>query len=145
MALFSFGKKKEEEMAMCDCGSMCKVSDIESKKAVEAEKAKSSEGCCGGDCNAQTMAEAEKAKVNGASIKVLGSGCAKCNQLEAATKEALAELGMDTAIDHVADFAQIAAYGVMTTPALVVDGKVVSFGKALKKDEVVKILQKARG
>jgi hypothetical protein len=52
---------------------------------------------------------------------------------------------MDATIDHVTDFTQIAAYGVMTTPALVVDGKVVSFGKVLKKDEVVKILQKVRG
>lgn len=145
MALFGFGKKKEEKMAMCDCGNMCKVSDIEARKAAEAEKAKSSGDCCGEDCNAETMAEAEKAKDSGAAIKVLGSGCTKCNQLEAATKEALAELGMDTAIDHVADFAQIAAYGVMTTPALVVDGKVVSFGKVLKKDEIIKILQKARG
>ena len=51
---------------------------------------------------------------------------------------------MDTAIDHVTDFAKIAAYGVMTTPALVVDGKVVSYGKVLKTDEVVRILQKVR-
>jgi len=145
MALFGFGKKKEEEMAKCDCVNMCKVSDIEVKKAAEAEKAKSSGCCCGGDCNAETMAEAEKAKTGGASVKVLGSGCAKCNQLEVATLEALKELGMDTNIDHVTDFTQIAAYGVMTTPALVVDGKVVSFGKVLKKDEVVKILQKVRG
>lgn len=101
--------------------------------------------CCGGNCNAETMAEAEKAKCCGPSVKVLGSGCAKCNQLEAATKEALAELGMDTTIDHVTDFTQIAAYGVMTTPALVVDGKVVSFGKVLEKDAVKAILRKARG
>ncbi|WP_312071362.1 thioredoxin family protein, partial [Anaerotignum propionicum] len=74
-----------------------------------------------------------------------GSGCTKCNQLETATLEALKELEMDTTIDHVTDFTQIAAYGVMTTPALVVNGKVVSFGKVLKKDEVVKILQKVRG
>jgi hypothetical protein len=47
---------------------------------------------------------------------------------------------MDITIDHVTDFSQIAAYGVMTTPALVVDGKVVSYGKVLKVDEVVKIL-----
>jgi small redox-active disulfide protein 2 len=100
--------------------------------------------CCGGNCDAETMAKAEDAKVQGASIKVLGSGCAKCNQLEAATKEALAQLGMDTAIDHVTDFAQIAAYGVMSTPALVVDGKVVSYGKVLKPEEVVRILQKVR-
>jgi small redox-active disulfide protein 2 len=91
------------------------------------------------------MAKAQEARTSGASVKVLGSGCAKCNALEAATKEALAELGMETAIDHVTDFSQIAAYGVMTTPALVVDGKVVSFGKVLKKDEVAVILKKVRG
>ena len=100
--------------------------------------------CCGGNCNAESMAKAESAKTDGASVKVLGSGCAKCNQLEAATKEALEQLGMATTIDHVTDFSQIAAYGVMTTPALVIDGKVVSYGKVLKTEEVVKILQKVR-
>ena len=51
---------------------------------------------------------------------------------------------MDTTIDHVTDFTQIAAYGVMTTPALVVDGKVVSYGKVLKKDEAKTLIQKVR-
>ena len=101
--------------------------------------------CCGGNCNAESMAKAEQAKQEGASVKILGSGCAKCNQLETATKDALEQLNMDTAIDHITDFTQIAAYGVMTTPALVVDGKVVSYGKVLKVEEVVKILQKVRG
>ena len=100
--------------------------------------------CCGGDCTPECMAKAETAKSEGASVKVLGSGCAKCNQLEASTKAALEQLGMDTTIEHVTDFAQIAAYGVMTTPALVVDGKVVSYGKVLKTEEVVKILEKVR-
>jgi len=100
--------------------------------------------CCGGNCDAESMAKAEHAKTEGASVKILGSGCAKCNQLEAATKEALKLLGMDTTIDHVTDFSQIAAYGVMSTPALVVDGKVVSYGKVLRTQEVVKILQKVR-
>lgn len=77
-------------------------------------------------------------------VKVLGSGCAKCNQLEAATKEALKQLGMDTTIQHVTDFAEIAAYGVMTTPALVVDGKVLSYGKVLKVEEVVELLESNR-
>lgn len=80
----------------------------------------------------------------GASVIVLGSGCAKCNQLEAAAKEALAKLGLDDTIDHVTDFSQIAAYGVMSTPALVVDGKVVSYGKVLKTEEVIQILKKVR-
>lgn len=147
MALFSFGKKKEaEELVQCDCGGMCKASDVAAKKAEEAGKAKATSGCCcGGNCNEETMTQAETAKAAGASVKVLGSGCAKCNALEAATKEALDELGMNATIDHVNDFAQIAAYGVMTTPALVVDGKVVSFGKVLKKEEVKAILKKVRG
>ena len=113
--------------------------------ALFRKKNKKSSCCCTGSCDTESMAKAEKAKTEGASVKVLGSGCAKCNQLKAATKSALEQLGMDTAIDHVSDFAQIATYGVMTTPALVVDGKVASYGKALKVDEVVKILQKIRG
>lgn len=118
MGLFGLGKKKEE--------------------------VKETGCCCGGNYNAETMAQAENAKKEGCSVKVLGSGCAKCNELEANTKEALAELGMETEIDHVTDFTQIAAYGVMSTPALVVDGKVVSYGKVLKKDEVIQILKKTR-
>jgi small redox-active disulfide protein 2 len=115
MSLFGFGKKKEIKGNGCYC-----------------------------ECGTAAMAQAEKSKSGGTSVKVLGSGCEKCNALETAAKEALAELGMDTAIDHITDFAQIAAYGVMSTPALVVDGKVVSFGKVLKKDEVISILKKIR-
>lgn len=90
------------------------------------------------------LAKGAHAKDGGASVKILGSGCPKCNQLEAATKGALQKLGMDTTIDHVTDFSEIAAYGVMATPALVVDGKVVSYGKVLKTEEIVEILQKVR-
>lgn len=100
--------------------------------------------CCKGSFGAESMSKAETAKTEGESVKILGSGCAKCNQLEAATKAALQQLGMDIAIDHVTDFSKIASYGVMTTPALIVDGKVVSYGKVLKTEEVVKILQKVR-
>lgn len=98
--------------------------------------------CCGGNCTPESMAEAETAKAAG--VKVLGSGCAKCNALEAAVRSALEELGMNTTIDHVTDFSQIAAYGVMSTPALVVDGKVVSYGKVLNKDEAKAVIQKVR-
>ena len=52
---------------------------------------------------------------------------------------------MDTTVDLVTDFTQIAAYGVMTTPALVVDGEVVSYGKVLKKEEAKELIQKVRG
>lgn len=91
------------------------------------------------------MPKAAQITEQGIGIKVLGSGCARCNQLEAAVQAALEQLGMDTSIDHVTDFTQIAAYGVMTTPALVVDGKVISYGKVLKTDEAVALLKKARG
>lgn len=78
-------------------------------------------------------------------VKILGSGCKKCNELETNTKAALTQLGMDTAIEHVTDFGQIAAYGVMTTPALVLGKKVVSVGKVLKKDDVIALIQKHGG
>jgi len=112
------------------------------KKNKEAEK----NSCCSGcNCDAEDSPKVENHQTEGDLVKILGSGCSKCNQLEAATKEALKQLGMNAEIDHVSDFSQIAAYGVMSTPALVVDGKVVSYGKVLKVDEVVKILQKVRG
>lgn len=84
----------------------------------------------------------ENCNFKGKEIKVLGSGCAKCNQLETAVREALLTLGMEPVIDHVTDFSQIAAYGVMTTPALVIEGRVVSSGKVLKKEEVIALLRK---
>ena len=112
-------------------------------KRKEKEETKSS-CCCGGACDCESMEKAEQAKTEGASVKVLGSGCPKCNALELATKTALAQLGMVTEIEHVTDYAKIASYGVMTTPALVIDGKVVSYGKVLKTEEVVAILKKVR-
>ena len=107
------------------------------------KKEKTKTCCCAGSCTPEAMAKAEVEKA-AAGIKVLGSGCAKCNALEDAVRAALTELGMDTTIDHVTDFTQIAAYGVMTTPALVVDGKVVSYGKVLKKEEAKALIQKVR-
>lgn len=108
------------------------------KKAEQAEC-----NCC--DVSAESVKQAQAAQGEGAAVKVLGSGCKKCNELEANTKAALAQLGMDTTIDHVTDFAQIAAYGVMTTPALVFNKKVVSVGKVLKTDEVISLIKKHGG
>lgn len=108
------------------------------------KKKEAPETCSCGACTPETTAQAESVKASGG-VRVLGSGCAKCNALEEAVRAALTELGMDPAIDHVTDFAQIAACGVMTTPALMVDGKVVSCGRVLKKDEVKALIQKVRG
>lgn len=101
---------------------------------------------CGCNCGCGAGKDDPARSVNeGGGVKVLGSGCAKCKALEASASAALAELGMDDAIDHVTDFAQIAAYGVMSTPALVVDGTVASFGKVLSKDEAKAVIQEIRG
>lgn len=120
MGLFGLGKKKDEE------------------------KVNTSSGCCGGACSKEAVENTADTIDKAESVKVLGSGCAKCNELEANVKKALETLGMNSAIEHVTDFNVIASYGVMTTPALVVDGKVVSYGKVLKVDEAVKLLQKIK-
>ncbi len=95
------------------------------------------------DCGGACASPAEAEKTTASDIKVLGSGCKKCNDLEASVKAALAELGKDTTVEHVRDFGEIAAYGVMTTPALVVKGKVLSSGKVLKTAEAKKLLETA--
>lgn len=106
-------------------------------------KKEEKKSCCCGSCSTEEL-KAVKVDTHEKSVKVLGSGCKKCNALEANVEEALKELGMDDVIEHVTDFAQIATYGVMSTPALVVDGKVVSFGKVLSKEEAKTILEKIR-
>ena len=62
-------------------------------------------------------------------IEVLGPGCANCQRLEANVREAVAEAGIDAEIVHVTDYAEIAQRGVLRTPGLVIDGRVVSTGK----------------
>jgi small redox-active disulfide protein 2 len=62
-------------------------------------------------------------------IKVLGPGCSNCINLEKATRQALADLHLEATIEKITDYAAIAGYGVMTTPALVVDEKVVIAGR----------------
>ena len=74
-------------------------------------------------------------------IKVLGPGCAKCEQTEKTVKEAVAEKGIDARIDKVTDVMEIAKYGVFGTPAVVVDGEVKSVGKIPKKEEVLSWLK----
>lgn len=95
--------------------------------------------CCGGDCSEKVMQQAEENKQE-EGIKILGSGCAKCIALENNTRKALEELQLTITIQHISEFAQIASYGIMTTPALVINGRVVSYGKVLRSEEIKKIL-----
>ena len=69
-------------------------------------------------------------------IKILGSGCAKCQRLEQLTREVAAELGIDAQFDHVREMDKIMAYPIMTTPALVIDEKVKVSGRMPSKDEI---------
>jgi small redox-active disulfide protein 2 len=73
-------------------------------------------------------------------IKVLGSGCANCHTLEQRAAEAASLLGLDAVFEKVTDFADIASYGVMSTPALVVDEQVVLSGRVPTVAELEKLL-----
>lgn len=70
-------------------------------------------------------------------IEVLGTGCSKCITLENVVKEAIAKCGRSVQLEKVDDIMQIMAYQVISTPGLVIDGKVVSTGKVLSVDEVL--------
>ena len=74
-------------------------------------------------------------------IKILGSGCAKCNWLEQLTREAVAELGIEATFEHVKEMDRIMAYPVMTTPALVIDEAVKVSGRIPSKVEIVSWLK----
>lgn len=78
-------------------------------------------------------------------IEILGVGCPKCKQLTANAEAAVKELNIHAEIGKVTDIDMITEYGVMMTPALVVDGKIVAHGKVLSKDEIKKILTKKSG
>ena len=78
-------------------------------------------------------------------IKVLGTGCAKCMQLEKTVKEAVKELGIDAKIEEVKDIKKIMQYPILTTPGLVIDGKVVCSGQIPSKDEMKKYITSALG
>ncbi len=78
-------------------------------------------------------------------IEVLGSGCPNCQTLERRTREALAELHLDATIEKVQDMQAIVSYGVMRTPCLVIDGRVVIQGAVPKVDALKELLTKHAG
>jgi len=74
-------------------------------------------------------------------IEILGSGCPNCKKLEENARKACELLGIKAEIVKVTDFAQIASYGIMSTPALVVDGRVKVYGRVPDVEEITKILK----
>jgi len=74
-------------------------------------------------------------------LKILGKGCPNCQRLEANVREAANNLGLDATIEKVTDVKTIVGYGVMSTPALVKDEKVVSYGRVLSVKEAENLLK----
>jgi small redox-active disulfide protein 2 len=76
-------------------------------------------------------------------IKILGTGCAKCNQLEDVTRVVLKEMGLEVQIEHVKDIKKIMEYPILSTPGLVINGEVVVTGRVPPKAEIVKLINTA--
>jgi len=76
-------------------------------------------------------------------VKILGTGCAKCNQLENVTKEVLKEMGLEIQIDHVKDIQKIMEYPILTTPGLVINDELVLAGRVPSRAELTKIITTA--
>ena len=76
-------------------------------------------------------------------VKILGPGCKNCKTLERATREAIADLGLDATVEKVEDYPTVAACGVMSTPGLVVDEKVVVSGRVPGTAEIKALLSVA--
>jgi small redox-active disulfide protein 2 len=74
-------------------------------------------------------------------IKILGTGCPKCSKLEDLTKQAVTEIGIKANIEKISDITRIISYGVMTTPALIVNNQIKLTGRTSSLDELKKILK----
>ena len=76
-------------------------------------------------------------------IKILGTGCARCKQLEKTVRQAVDELGVDASVEKVTELPDIMAYGIMSTPGLVIDGEVRLTGRVPKLEEMKSLLSRA--
>ncbi|MBQ2093698.1 MAG: thioredoxin family protein [Ruminococcus sp.] len=92
--------------------------------------------CCSGN-----KASEEVKSVSGEieSVKVLGAGCKSCHQMYENTKQAVENAGLGIEVEYITDMEKVMQYGAMSMPALVINEKVVSFGKVLKEKEIVKL------
>lgn len=124
MAIFKLKKNNT-----CNCSN-----NVETKSEVIIEN--------NGGSDSEVITEKKNVSDNILTIKILGSGCKSCITLAENVKTALEQSKIDANIEKVTDFEEIAGYGVMSTPAIVINEKVVSYGKVLKPKEVVKVLEK---
>ena len=123
MALFNFGKKKEEEKKAptCACSCGCSANEVDNAMTECCPDLKEGEICC---------------------IKVLGAGCKSCHEQYENAKEAVTSMGLSVEVEYITDMQKVMEYGVMSMPALVVNEKVVAMGKVLKSADVVALLHK---
>jgi small redox-active disulfide protein 2 len=115
--------RTEEKVTMCSCGNLSVGTDYE---------AMVSGSVISGPKTGKTL-----------SIKILGSGCKNCQTLLQNTKDAVSAMKIPAEIEYITDMKKIAQYGVMSMPALVVGGQVVSMGKVLKASDIQKLLNNA--
>ena len=135
MALFGFGKKEKDACACaaqdakpCGCGGAAQETSCACGASEKVTP-------CGCGTNGTDGARC--------SVKVLGSGCKNCHTLYSNAQQAVQAMGLDAQLDYVTDMAQIAAYGVMRMPALVIDERVVSMGVVCRQEDVVRLLREA--
>ena len=131
MALFNFGKKKEEkQVPACCCGGESIPNEGTGCCCDSGKKSEADSTCCGKNVDGICC------------IKVLGAGCKSCHEQYENAKAAVKALGLDVEVEYITDMEKVMAYGIMSMPAIVVNEKVVSMGKVLKTADVEKLLHK---
>lgn len=137
MKFFGWGKKKSAAKSpACACNDNPAEDAAENiNNAADAKKmgyghTTQSAGCC------------DKAVNRICCVKVLGSGCKACHELYENTQKAINNMGLSIEVEYVTNMEKVISYGIMTTPALVVNEKVVAMGKVLKEPAIENLFHK---
>lgn len=120
MALFNFGKKREEANQGCGCSG-------------QSEETKTVQSCCLETTGAIT------------GIKVLGAGCRSCHEQYENVQKAVKAVGLSVETEYITDMEKVMSYGVMSMPAIVINENVASMGKVLKEKDVEALLRRFNG
>lgn len=142
MGLFKGKKSKEKNHG--GCCDMEIIEEPEVDKAGRDTGATAEPACdCGDCCDRETIEETEANEASGettTTVEVMGPGCKKCQALYENALEAVKIQGKDIAVKHTTDIEKLALSGIMSTPALLINGKVVSSGKVLKPKDIANLL-----